>query len=208
MDARLNQQMHFIITCDRLKHTLRKTNLHNGSRKENSAEHSWHLALMALTLAEHVPEKTSIHRVIELLLVHDLVEILAGDTYFAASAEEKAKQAELEQEAARDLFALLPEPQSQHFLTLWKEFEEAQTPEAQFARALDALQPMLLAWGMQGKGCKDEYPELTRRTLLELKAKHLQKFPSLWDYTQDMLTEAVQCGALDGGEEDKANSAT
>ncbi|GGJ27070.1 HD domain-containing protein [Deinococcus roseus] len=193
---RLAAQMQFLLTCDQLKNIIRTTTLHNGSRMENSAEHSWHLALMALTLAEHAPAGTDMNRVIQLLLLHDLVEIYAGDTFFDVSAADLQQQAEQEWQAAKQLFGLLPEDQQKHFLDLFEEFETQKTPEAQYARALDALQPMLLTWGQGGLGCTEKHPDLTMERLLKLKEKHLRRFPVLWEFVLELLQDAVKAGIL------------
>ncbi len=125
----------------------RTTLLHDASRPENSAEHSWHLALMALTLAEYAPPEAEIGHVVRLLIVHDLVEVFAGDTHFDQSEAELEQQHLREAAAASQLFGLLPEEQGRSFQLLWQEFEARTTPAARFARALDALQPVLLTWG-------------------------------------------------------------
>ncbi|MHA0034975.1 HD domain-containing protein [Deinococcus sp. PESE-13] len=196
MSARLSAQLDFLLTCDRLKTVLRTTRLHDGSRLENSAEHSWHLALLALTLAEYAPAGTDVGRVVRLLLVHDLVEIGAGDLSFDAPAEAQAAQQEAEARAAAELFGLLPTDQAAEFLGLWQEFEARQTTEVRFARALDALQPMLLTWGPAAQGCAASHPELTRSRVLGLKEKHLREFPELWAAAQEVLEQAQARGVL------------
>jgi putative hydrolase of HD superfamily len=193
---RLDDQIAFLLTCDQLKNVTRTTRLHDDSRFENSAEHSWHLALMVLTLGESAPAGTNLNRVTELLLVHDLVEIYAGDTFFDVSSEAHRQQAEDEGRAAGRLFSLLPEDQRGRFHGLWQEFEARQTPEARFARALDALQPLLLSWGPGGVGCTARHPDLTRERLLGLKQRHLEDFPDLWAYTQRLLDTAVRNGTM------------
>lgn len=198
--SNLPVQLDFLLACDRLKSVQRTTLLHDGSRPENSAEHSWHLALMALTLGEYAPPGTDIQRVTRLLLIHDLVEIGAGDLHFDASADAKAAQQRAEAGAAAQLFGLLPSAQAAEFLALWQEFEARATPEARFARALDALQPMLLTWGglqnQSGLGCRESHPELTHSRLLTLKRKYLQEFPALWDAAQQLLQQAEARGVL------------
>ncbi|SMB85829.1 HD domain-containing protein [Deinococcus hopiensis] len=196
---RLRAQLAFLVTCDRLKNVVRTTHLHDGSRAENSAEHSWHLALTALTLAEYAPPDVNLPRVVELLVIHDLVEIYAGDLYFGATDEQHDEQALQEQAAAQALFGLLPVDRRGHFQKLWEEFEAKQTSEARFAKALDALQPMLLTWGEGGKGCLEREPDLTARRLLMLKEKHLQAFPALWRWAQQMIDEATRLGTIAAG---------
>ena len=140
---RLKAQLDFLLELDQLKSIIRQSPLINRSRKENSAEHSWHLALFALVLAEHAPGVDVCHAV-KLLLVHDIVEIDAGDTPIHGPGAAMAAQAEAEQAAARRIFGLLPTGQGDALLALWREFEAAATPEARYAKALDRLQPLLL----------------------------------------------------------------
>lgn len=198
---RLDEPLTFLLACDQLKSVQRTTFLHDGSRAENSAEHSWHLALMALTLGECAPPGTDLGRVLRLLLVHDLIEIGAGDLHFDHTPEAHQAQKEGEERAADALFGLLPADQQAEFQALWQEFEAQATAEARFARALDALQPMLLTWGRCGKqrglGCTERYPELTRQRLLKLKEPCLKEFPALWDAAQEVLSEAVETGILE-----------
>ncbi len=139
---RLAQQMAFIIEIDRLKTVLRRTLIADGSRHENSAEHSWHLALAAMVLAEHSDEPVALLRVLQMLLVHDIVEIDAGDTFYYDDAGRQDK-AEREQRAADHLFGLLPDDQAAELHALWTEFEARQTAEARFANALDRLMPLI-----------------------------------------------------------------
>lgn len=146
---RLTAQLRFVLEADRLKRVLRRNLLVDGSRRENSAEHSWHLALGAQVFAEYAPAGTDIGRVTEMLLVHDIVEIDAGDT-FIYSGEETSTQKDRERAAADRLFALLPEEQEQHARGLWEEFEARLTPEARFAKAIDRLAPMLANWHTAG----------------------------------------------------------
>jgi putative hydrolases of HD superfamily len=140
----LESQLRFVLEADRLKTVTRQSPIADSSRRENSAEHSWHLALMALVLAEHAPPGTDLCKVSVMLLLHDLVEIDAGDLFLYADAAAHARQEEAELAAADRIFAILPAPQAAAVRALWEEFEERRTPEARFARALDRLQPMLL----------------------------------------------------------------
>jgi len=140
---RLEQQMRFVTEIGELKGVLRQTMLAGLSRRENSAEHSWHLALMALTLAEHAPPGADIGRVIAMVLIHDLVEIDAGDLFLYVDPEQQSRQDAAERAAADRIFALLPADQASDVRRLWDEFSERRTPDAKFARALDRLQPML-----------------------------------------------------------------
>ena len=141
-NARLAQQLAFIVEIDRLKGIIRRAPLIDGSRRENSAEHSWHLALMAMVLAEHIDEPVDVGRTIRLVLVHDIIEIDAGDT-FAYDLSGYADKAEREERAAGRIFGLLPGDQAAEFRALWDEFEAGRTAEARFANALDRLMPLL-----------------------------------------------------------------
>ena len=143
MDAqRLQQQLAFIVEVDQLKAVLRRSYLMDGSRRENSGEHSWHIALAAAILAEYSDEPIDLHRVIKILLAHDIVEIDAGDT-FAYDVPGHVDKDEREQRAADRLFGMLPADQSREFRALWDEFEALITPEARFARAIDMMMPLL-----------------------------------------------------------------
>lgn len=139
---RLEQQIQFILEIDKLKSILRRTSLVNEARRENSAEHSWHIALVALLLVEYANESVDILRVVKMLLVHDIVEIDAGDT-FAYSGVSKAEQRAKEVAAATRLFGLLPADQAAELHALWQEFDQEETPEAKFALAMDRLMPLL-----------------------------------------------------------------
>lgn len=140
---RLDKQLRFILEIDQLKNVLRQSPLTDASRRENSAEHSWHLGVMAITLAEYAPPGTDICRVVTMLLLHDIVEIDAGDSFVYAPEAVLAEYEKAERVAAERIFALLPTGQAEQLRAVWTEFEDRQTAEARFARALDRLQPML-----------------------------------------------------------------
>ena len=139
----IGQQLAFLAELDKLKSVLRASPLVNGSRKENSAEHSWHIAMFAFTLAEH-SGGADILKVVKMLLLHDIVEIDAGDTPFFATGGDKAAEALVERRAAERIFGMLPADQGAEMLALWLEFEAAETREARFAKAIDRLQPLLI----------------------------------------------------------------
>lgn len=151
---------------------------------------------MALTLGELAPAGTDLDRVVRLLLVHDLVEIEAGDLHFDADPQALSAQRQAEEQAAALVFGQLPPEQAGQLRALWQEFEERRTVEARFARALDAFQPMLLTWGPGGRGCLESAPELTRSRVLALKEKHLREFPPLWEAAQGLLEQAQDGGLL------------
>lgn len=146
--------MAFLVEADRLKHVLRATTVVDGSRQENSAEHSWHVALYAMVLADQAPAGVSIDRVIRMLILHDLVEIDAGDTPIHADYDPFA-QAEAEEAAADRLFGLLPADIAAEFRALWAEFEAVQSPDAIFAKALDRAQPVVHILQNDGRGWRD-----------------------------------------------------
>ncbi|MGH7501920.1 MAG: HD domain-containing protein [Longimicrobiales bacterium] len=183
-DERFAQQIRFIVEIDKLKRVLRRTLLTDKSRRENSAEHSWHIALMAPILAEYAAEDVDILRVVKMLLVHDLVEIDAGDT-FAYDAAGNADKVERESAAARRVFGLLPEEQASEFRQLWNEFEEGTSPEARFALALDRFQPLLQNVHADG-GTWRSYG-VTREQVLDrmTPVRNLSVF--LWDYVVEAI---------------------
>ncbi|MEU6723004.1 HD domain-containing protein [Nonomuraea wenchangensis] len=141
-DRRLNAQIAFAVEIDKLKRIIRRNHLIDGSRRENTAEHSWYVGTLAMVLGEHAPPGTDLQRVVAMLLVHDLVEIDAGDT-FIYDPVEVAAQADVERAAAERIFGLLPPEQGAELRALWDEFEERETPEARFAKALDRFAPIL-----------------------------------------------------------------
>lgn len=191
---RLDQQMRFANEAGLLKGVLRQTVLSGLDRRENSAEHSWHIAVMAVALAEHAPAGTDIGRVIEMLLVHDLVEIDAGDLFVYAGDAQQARQLEAERAAADRIFALLPEDQALRLRALWDEFEERHTPEARFARGIDRLQPMLENLKMGGGTWQEHHVTadqvLAKVTLVE------EGSPALGRYARNLIAEAVRAGLL------------
>ena len=192
---RLDQQMRFVGEIDRLKGVLRQTMLAGPGRRENSAEHSWHVAVMAVTLAEHAPPGTDICRVTAMLLVHDLVEIDAGDLFVYADEAQQARQEEAERAAADRIFALLPPDQAASFRALWDEFEERRTPEARFARGLDRLQPML-ANLTAGGGTWKEHGITADQVLAKVQLIE-DGSPALGRYARTLVAGAVRDGLLD-----------
>jgi putative hydrolases of HD superfamily len=197
MDSRelLDRQIRFVLEADKLKSVIRQSLITGESRRENSAEHSWHLALMALVLAEHAPPGTDMSRVMAMLVVHDLVEIDAGDLFVYADAAAQARQEQAERAAADRIFALLPQPQAAAVLGLWEEFEERRTPEARFARALDRLEPMLL--NMQTRGGTWRVHALTADQVLRKVELIEEGSASLGAYARAMIATAVQSGLLE-----------
>lgn len=154
ISERLKKQLEFMLELDKMKNLYRQTYVLHEDRKENDAEHSWHIAVMAFLLQEYANSETDIFKVIKMLLIHDVVEIYAGDTY---CYDEKANstKAEREENSAQKVFGLLPENQKQEFYGLWREFEDANTNEAKFAGVLDKLQPILLNYSKSGISWKE-----------------------------------------------------
>ena len=151
---RLKKQLDFIIEIDKIKNIFRMSYIVDGSRRENDAEHSWHLGIMTAILSEYVEEDVDISKVLKMVLIHDLVEIYAGDT-FAFDEVGYIDKLDREEKAAEDLFGILPEDQKEEFKVLWKEFEECKTREAKFGAMLDRLQPLILDYATKGKGVKE-----------------------------------------------------
>jgi putative hydrolase of HD superfamily len=192
---RLTDQLRFVAEAGKLKGVLRQTLLTNPRRRENSAEHSWHLAVMALALAEHAPSGTDIARVITMVVLHDLVEIDAGDLSAYAPAHVQARQHTAEQAAADRIFELLPADQAIALRHVWDDFEERASPEAKFARALDRLQPMLENVGSGGGSWQTQ--AITADQVLE-KAKLVEDgSPALGQVARDLIDEAVRTGRLE-----------
>ncbi len=196
-NARLAQQIEFIAECDRLKEVFRQTINTQSRRAENDAEHSWHLCLCVIVLAEHanVPH-LDVLRVLKMVILHDLVEIDAGDT-FAYDTAAMAGQHEREALAATRIFGMLPPDQARNFRALWDEFEARQTPESRFAAAVDRFQPMLLNCRTQGAAWNRHgvtHDRVVART------RHIAEGSTeLWQYAEKMLQEVVDAGHLPPG---------
>jgi putative hydrolase of HD superfamily len=193
----LDSQLRFLREADQLKTVLRQSTLIDVSRQENSAEHSWHLALMALVLQGHAPPGTDISRVVAMVVLHDLVEIDAGDLFVYAGEEAQARQEVAERVAADRIFALLPAPQATMFRALWDEFEERRTQEAKFARALDRLQPMLVNY-QTGGGTWLAHGVTADQVLLRV-ALIEDGSATLGEYARDLVASSVARGFLAPG---------
>ncbi|MCA0456074.1 MAG: HD domain-containing protein [Chloroflexi bacterium] len=191
--SRLEQQIAFISEIDKLKTILRQTPLMDNSRRENSAEHSWHLAVMALTLAEYAEPGTDITRVVKMVLIHDIVEIDAGDT-FAYDTQGYVDKADREELAAARIFGLLPDDIRDSIMALWREFEAIATPEARFANALDRLEPLIgnfAAGGGSWKKAGVNLPKVQKR-MEPIGAVS----PALGEYVQHIIAQAVERGYI------------
>jgi putative hydrolase of HD superfamily len=191
---RLDQQLGFISEVDGLKAVLRQTMLPGPGRRENSAEHSWHLAMMALTLGEYAPPGTDLAKVTSMLLLHDLVEIDAGDLFVYADQAQQEAQDRAERAAADRIFGLLPPDQATRLRELWDEFEERVTAEARFARALDRLQPMLA--NIKAYGWTWHKHGITADQVLAKVALVTDGSPELGRYATRMVADAVADGLL------------
>lgn len=188
--GRLAQQMRFLVESDQLKQVLRRTSILGNHRRENSAEHSWHLTLMALVLSEHaVAVGLDQLKVLKMLIVHDLVEIDAGDTFVYDQAGVK-DQEEREQRAAERIFGLLPAGTGAELRAIWDEFEARQSPEAKFAKAMDRLQPMLLNY-VNGGGPWQKHG-VRADQVREINGCIEDGAPELWRYAEDLIEDAVK----------------
>lgn len=190
---RLSRQIAFLVECDRLKNVLRQTLSPGTLRQENSAEHSWAVCLFTMTLAEHSNVPIDVGRVLRMLIIHDVVEIDAGDT-FAYDSDGLASQHEREARAADRIFGLLPPDQAASFRELWEEFEAQETPEAKFAMVVDRLQPMLLncltggaSWRRHG---------VTHAQVLARNSCIASGSSALWAHIRALVDEALQNGHL------------
>ena len=190
---RLATQITFILEIDKIKTVFRQTYLLDQSRKENDAEHSWHLALMAVLLAEYAAEPIDLHRVVKMALIHDLVEIDAGDTFCYDEQGDKTK-ALREQAAADRIFAILPAEQAAELRSLWDEFEARQTPDAKYAAALDRLQPLLHNLHTQGRAWREH--GITVDKVLARNDHAADGAPDLWAMAKRMILQAVEDGHL------------
>jgi putative hydrolase of HD superfamily len=190
-EGRLERQLAFVVEMDRLKGIVRRTSLIDGSRLENSAEHSWHLAVAALALAEHAPAGTDLTRALRMALIHDVVEIDAGDTFGFDEAGYLDKE-ERETRAAERLFGLLPPDQAAEFRALWDEFEAGATPEARFAVALDRLQPLLVNFNSGGGSWK--LHGITLAQILRRMAPIAEGMPGAWPWVERTIEEACARG--------------
>jgi len=189
----LEQQINFLIEIDKLKSIERKTKIISGSRLENDAEHSWHLAMMAIILHKQSNHEIDLFKVIKMLLVHDLVEIDAGDT-FAYDMNGQIDKYDREHLAAKRLFGLLPEEQGKELMELWIEFEGKETNEAKFAASLDRLQPLIHNHLNQGDTWK-KY-NITSEQVINRNREISNGSESLWGYAKQIINKSVEQGIL------------
>jgi len=189
----LLKQVAFIKEIDKLKYIQRKTKLFNSDRHENDAEHSWHLAMMTLVLAEHSNKPIDVLKVLKMVLIHDVVEIDAGDTFIYDSTKSHTNTEE-ELIAAKRIFGLLPIEQAEEFITIWKEFEDGTTDEAKFAKSMDRFEPLLQNASNHG-GTWAEF-NVSYETVYDKKKIIKNGSTSIWNYAENLLNQSVDQGIL------------
>lgn len=188
MKERLQKQLEFILEVDKLKNIVRQNYLVNADRKENDAEHSWHLALMVCILSEYSNEKIDIAKTMFMVLIHDIVEIDAGDTYAYDEVANLSKR-DRELKAAARIFGMLPEEQAVYARSLWDEFEEGITPEAKFANTLDKVQPLMLNSSTNGKAWREHGVKLSQ--VLKRNEHTGDGSKELWEYAYNLIMDNV-----------------
>ncbi|MBO7394632.1 MAG: HD domain-containing protein [Ruminococcus sp.] len=193
MDDRLRKQLDFMIELDKMKNLYRQTYVLHEDRKENDAEHSWHLAILAMLLSEYSDEPLDVLRVIKMVLVHDVVEIDAGDTYCYDSEGYKSK-AEREEKAAQRIFGLLPDDQREEFYALWREFEDSETADARFAAVLDRLQPLTLNYTKGGISWQEH--GIRREQVLARNTEYFDVSDKIAEAIKEMIDDASDRGWL------------
>ncbi len=191
---RLQKQMDFIREIDKEKQIFRQTYVSDGTRKENDAEHAWHMAIMTFLLSEYANEEIDILKTMRMILIHDIVEIDAGDTYAYDDAA-KATQREREQKAADRLFGILPEDQGAELRSLWEEFEAGETKEARFARTMDNVQPLILNDATDGKSWEEHQAPLSK--ILKRNERTAKGSERLWEYSREnLIRKNVEAGHI------------
>lgn len=189
----LLQQINFIKEIDKIKYIQRKTKLFHSDRPENDAEHSWHLAMMTIVLAEHSDVPVDVLKVLKMVLIHDIVEIDAGDT-FIYDTQKSHSNTENELMAAKRIFGLLPDEQANELIAIWQEFEAGETPEARFAKAMDRIEPLLQNTSNNG-GTWREF-DVDYSKVFEKKKVIAQGSATLWEFAENLLNESVEKGIL------------
>lgn len=189
MNTRFEKQMRFIFEIDKIKSIIRKTKLFDGSKYENDAEHSWHLAMMAIILSEYANDKIDVSKVIKMVLVHDIVEIDAGDTIVYDIIQEE-KQIE-EMKCAKRIYGMLPDDQRDELISIWQEFEERKTPEAKFAAAIDRAEPIIQNYFNQGLTWVEH--NIPKSRVIEVnKTKIIEGSETFWNYIKSLLDECEE----------------
>jgi putative hydrolase of HD superfamily len=189
----LLKQVSFIKEIDKLKYIQRKTKLFNSDRNENDAEHSWHLAMMTIVLAEHSDKPIDVLKVLKMVLIHDIVEIDAGDVFLYDTTKSHTNTDE-ELIAAKRIFGLLPTEQAEEFIAIWEEFEEGITDEAKFAKSMDRFEPLLQNTSNNG-GTWAEY-NVPYQTVYDKKKVIKEGSTTIWNYAENLINESVDKGIL------------
>lgn len=190
---KLAQQIAFIKEIDKIKYIQRKTKLFDSQRNENDAEHSWHLAMMTIVLAEHSNEKIDLLKVIKMVLIHDIVEIDAGDI-FIYDTQKNHDNTEEETKAAKRIFGILPQNQAEELIQIWEEFEAGETHEAKFAKSMDRLEPLLQNTSNKGGTWKEfdvDYEKVYEKKKVIAKGSN-----TIWNYAKNLIQESVEKGFL------------
>lgn len=190
---KLERQMRFLLELDKQKEIGRQTYLADGSRKEGDAEHAWHMAVMAFLLADYANEPIDVLKAVKMALMHDVVEIDAGDTY-AYDAKGNQTKRDREQKAADRIYGMLPEEQAREYRALWEEFEAMETPEARFVNTLDKVQPVLLNDASGGKSWREH--GVRKSQVMERNAKTHEGSAILWDYIRNIIEENTKKGNI------------
>ncbi|UUC44723.1 HD domain-containing protein [Flavobacterium cerinum] len=189
----LLKQIDFIKEIDKIKYIQRKTKLFNSDRRENDAEHSWHLAMMAIVLSGHSNEPVDLLKVIKMVLIHDIVEIDAGDT-FIYDTQKNHTNTDEERLAANRIFGILPKEQAEELIAIWEEFELGETAEAKFAKSMDRLEPLLQNSSNNGGTWKE--PGVTYKKVFAKKRTIKEGAESIWPYAESLINEGVKKGFL------------
>lgn len=193
MNEDLQRQVDFIKEIDKLKYIQRKTKLFNSDRHENDAEHSWHLAMMTIVLSNHSNKPIDVLKVLKMVLIHDIVEIDAGDTFIYDTVKNHSNTDE-ELIAAKRIFGLLPQEQAEEFISIWEEFEQGETNEAKFAKSMDRLEPLLQNTSNNG-GTWKEF-NVPYQKVYEKKKAINQGSATIWNYAEKLINESVEKGIL------------
>ncbi|MEZ3470296.1 MAG: HD domain-containing protein [Schaedlerella sp.] len=191
---RLEKQIRFIVEIDKVKNIFRQTYLADARRKENDAEHSWHIALMAYLLQEYAEKPVDVSKVMLMVLIHDLVEIDAGDTYAYDDAGAETKRAR-EEAAADRIFGLLPEDQGKYFRELWEEFEAYESPEGKYAHLLDNFQPLLLNDASGGLSWQEH--QVKKSQIYKRNEKIEETSETIWNCMKEIVQKHIECGHVE-----------
>lgn len=190
---KLEQQIRFLLELDKQKEIGRQTYLASGSRKEGDAEHAWHLAIMAFLLADYANEKIDVLKTMKMVLLHDVIEIDAGDTYAYDTEGQKTKRVR-EEKAADRIYGMLPEKQKAEYRALWEEFEAGETPEAKFANTLDNIQPVLLNNASGGRSWREH--EVKKSQIMGRNEKTHEGSEVLWEYIRNIIDKNIEQGNI------------